>query len=91
MKYYSQPEDEMTLEHTKVLYHILAPLEGVHPAQLRRVASALVGRGGEYKACGRCLERAIEHLHPDVPPPQEKPRGFEESYGSSTFPLGSGR
>ena len=81
----------MTLEHTKALYHILAPLEGIEPTQLRRVAAHLVGQGGQHTACGRCLERAIELLHPNVPNPQKKVMGFEEGYGGMTFPMGKRR
>lgn len=81
----------MTLEHTKQLYHIMSPLEGVDPQQLRKVAAELVGRGGEYTACGRCLERAVDLLHPDVPAVQKRQIGFEEGYGGMTLPMGGKR
>ena len=82
----------MTLEHAKALYHILAPLEGIEPMQLRRVAAHLVGQGGQHTACGRCLERALEHLYPNAPKPKPRKKiGFEEGYGGMTFPLGSNK
>lgn len=55
------------------------------PGQLRRVAAYCVGRGGEYLACGRFLECALEILYPDAPkPPEKEPLSFEKAYGSQT-------
>ena len=56
------------------------------PGQLRRVAAYLVGRGGEYMACGRFIECVLEILFPDAPKPQEEePLTFEKAYGSRTM------
>lgn len=82
----------MTLNHTKVLMHILAPMESVEVPQLRRVVAELEQRRGEYTACAQVLKRAIAALYPEEPSPEPVERmGIEEAYGSMTFPLGGRR
>jgi hypothetical protein len=70
-----------------VLYAITEPLRRTEPAQLRRVAAELVGRGGEYTVCGRALERLIEYVYPDSSKKPERALGFEQAYGDMTLPL----
>lgn len=82
----------MTLKNTQTLYHIVAPMEGVEVAQLRRVAAELMQRRGEYTACGEVLLRAIEALYPEAPrEPAPKALGIDDAYGDMTFPLGGGK
>lgn len=79
----------MTLEHTKALMHILAPMEGVDVPQLRRVASELRHRRGEYIACAQVLERAIQALRPEEAVEEPvRSLGIDDAYGDMTFPLG---
>lgn len=79
-------------DSTNVLNHILEPMATFHdPAQLRKVAHRLKQMGGEDWACGETLERAVEHLfggggQGDT---RKRPMGFDEAYGSMTFPLGA--
>ena len=76
---------------TDVLNHILEPMASFHdPAQLRSVAHRLKQQGGENRACGETLERAIEHLFGGAGQggTPERPAGFDAAYGSMTFPLG---
>ena len=82
-------EEEMTLDNTKTLMHILAPMESVERPQLLRVAAELAQRQGEYLACSQVIERAVEALYPDHPkakPPSQM--GMDDAYGDMTFPLG---
>lgn len=64
--------------------------------QLRRVAAYLVGRGGEYYACGRFIEGALNVLDRDTPElrasgpkpetePSETPLDFDKAYSSLTM------
>jgi hypothetical protein len=79
----------MTLEHTKTLMHILAPMESVETPQLRRVAAELRQRRGEYIACAQVIERAIQALRPEEGVEEPVPSlGIDEAYGDMTFPLG---
>jgi hypothetical protein len=83
------------MNSTDVLTHILEPMAEFHdPAQLRNVAHRLKQRGGENRACGECLERAIEHLFGNGGGGKgagtKRPTGFDAAYGSATFPLGAG-
>ena len=83
--------DFINREVVQKLVHVLEPLATFHdPAQLRSVAHRLLQQGGENRACGETLERAIEHLfggggQGSAP---ERPTGFDSAYGSMTFPLG---
>ena len=74
-----------------VIDQIVEPLQYVEPAQLRRVAAELVGRGGEYTVCGKALEQLIEIAHPDRPKEPERKIGFDRAYSSMTMPLGGDR
>ena len=69
------------------LYQLCEPLQYVEPAQLRRVAAELVGRGGEYTVCGKALEQLIEIAHPDRPKEPERRISFDQAYGDLTLPL----
>ena len=78
---------EITIEPAKAYQYIVGALRRIDPAQLRRVAAELVQRGGEYTACGRCLEAAIACAYPDAPKEPKKELGFEAAYGDMTLPL----
>ena len=82
---------QANLEQARRLAKILDPLYGVECAQLRRVAAGLIQRGGEFTACGKALNQAIDAVYPAAPRTEKKKMGFEEGYGGLTFPMGKGR